>query len=142
MDQIGFGSLFAARIFSFTYVHIRCVFCSGQQPRHRVCTATIFWGFIALRSFLYFVVKKDLENNRLIVSQGEEDCLFSPTIFLKRCCIKYTNEYTYTNNIFDYSHKLTLIVLTSQIIFDIIISDFEMSLLIMIRKIQINHIFF
>lgn len=25
----------------------------------------------------YFVVKKDLENNRLIVSQGEEDCLFS-----------------------------------------------------------------
>lgn len=25
----------------------------------------------------YFVVKKDLENNKLIVSQGEEDCLFS-----------------------------------------------------------------
>ncbi len=25
----------------------------------------------------YFVVKKDLENNTLIVSQGEEDCLFS-----------------------------------------------------------------
>lgn len=25
----------------------------------------------------YFVVKKDLENNRLIVSQGEKDCLFS-----------------------------------------------------------------
>lgn len=72
----------------------------------------------------------------------EEDCFLTPTIFLKMCCIKYTNEHIYTDNIFDYSHKLTLIVLTSQIAYDIIISDFEMSLLIMIKEIQINHIFF
>lgn len=71
----------------------------------------------------------------------EEDCFLTPTIFLKRCCIKYTNEYIYTKHVYIHSYKLTLIALTSQKFPVIIITDFEMGLLIMIRKIQINHIF-
>lgn len=72
----------------------------------------------------------------------EEDCFLIPTIFLKRCCVKYTNEHTYIKTFFIHSYKFTLIVFAFQKIFDTIMSDFEMSLLIMIGKIQTNHIFF